>query len=1041
MERDNPTKFWWIALAVLIIFVSAGLRAAVAGDWNTLNIGAGGFLTGMSIASDGTMGIRTDTYGGYIWNPTAIAPNGATGTWQQTNVISTFLPNGNFAGQGLGTAIYEIQIAYNDSNIWYAEQVKNYPVYPTFNTFYYSSNKGATWADVGFPAVTVTSSSGAVIRNSGINSLVAGQAIAFQGSLGKCGPLCSGHYYYVLSTNLTSSTFEVASTPRGSAITPSTSISGTATPGIDNTCSSYNARAMGPFIAVDPNTSPAGTTAYLGTPCGGLWYTDNSGATLTQVSSSEVPTPLSANGTYPGYSGMAIDMSHNLYVASFGRGVYECSSPTNCKQLTSGTGPTYVYFGTVDYKTGHYWAVEGSDCCGPTGNLWVWNGSTWSKTITGCGNNCGPAQNVQAVAADPNNSGHVVAIDGYGNPDETFNSGGSWSGWSTTNSSSNLTSWRSATNDIGWWTAAGAFQPTWMYFDRTIEKIIHVVANGDFWTNTPWSGNIAGGSSGTQVVWNSQGRGIEQLVINEIVVPETNTPIVGGWDFGIHLATIPPAAYPSTSLIWPASNGVVTAWSVAFCPGNPSYVFALADGGYAGGPQGHSYSANYGASWTSFVSDAPESTFGGVISCATKDNVIFAGDGEQAYYTTNFTSLQTWNAVVAPGVFNTDTIASGSYTSSSGAVSLTLSNNIAGGTAGSPFNLSNLTATGAGAGNVGQLDGNVSAATTAAGTAVTYTAATGLGNMTITGGKLTGWDSFNGAYFNNNRAVCADQGTVGNFYLILSPPGGGPDATLYSSTDGGAEWTSGGQVTTALGSNYKLECPPGETADIWFSEGIAGNCCNQGYYASYESGLVHITNATSGSPTVHKLTNINNVYALGFGTIEPGNVCCGGSGYPQILAGGWAVFRSTSSVNIGSVGPQTFNVGSGLTILPDSSAAIQGASGINALGNVISYNSSTGNLIMDITTPGANSLYSSWHISLFGIWGSDDEGTSWQEKGIPTNGTFDGVKTIAGDPTIWGQIYVGFSGSGDQIYLPYLLNRDLDPASNDNSPMWVDQAS
>jgi hypothetical protein len=32
-------------------------------DWSPLKIGAGGFLTGMSIANDGTMVVRTDTYG------------------------------------------------------------------------------------------------------------------------------------------------------------------------------------------------------------------------------------------------------------------------------------------------------------------------------------------------------------------------------------------------------------------------------------------------------------------------------------------------------------------------------------------------------------------------------------------------------------------------------------------------------------------------------------------------------------------------------------------------------------------------------------------------------------------------------------------------------------------------------------------------------------------------------------------------------------------------------------------------------------------
>ena len=52
--------------------------------WQALPIGAGGFLTGMSIADDDVMVVRTDTYGAYIWNGTE---------WQQL-VTSTSMPAG-----------------------------------------------------------------------------------------------------------------------------------------------------------------------------------------------------------------------------------------------------------------------------------------------------------------------------------------------------------------------------------------------------------------------------------------------------------------------------------------------------------------------------------------------------------------------------------------------------------------------------------------------------------------------------------------------------------------------------------------------------------------------------------------------------------------------------------------------------------------------------------------------------------------------------------------------------------------------------------
>ena len=53
-----------------------------ANNWQTLKVGAGGWLTGIDIAPDDTMVVRTDTYGAYIWNGTQ---------WQQL-VTSTSMP-------------------------------------------------------------------------------------------------------------------------------------------------------------------------------------------------------------------------------------------------------------------------------------------------------------------------------------------------------------------------------------------------------------------------------------------------------------------------------------------------------------------------------------------------------------------------------------------------------------------------------------------------------------------------------------------------------------------------------------------------------------------------------------------------------------------------------------------------------------------------------------------------------------------------------------------------------------------------------------
>jgi 20S proteasome alpha/beta subunit len=70
------------------------------------------------------------------------------------------------------------------------------------------------------------------------------------------------------------------------------------------------------------------------------------------------------------------------------------------------------------------------------------------------------------------------------------------------------------------------------------------------------------------------------------------------------------------------------------------------------------------------------------------------------------------------------------------------------------------------------------------------------------------------------------------------------------------------------------------------------------------------------------------------------------------------------------------------------------------------------------TPAGYPSIYIVGYVnSVYGIWQSNDDAHSWTMIGDYPNGSLDTVKTIAGDPNIYGQVYVGFTGSG-YAYLP-----------------------
>lgn len=70
-------------------------------------------------------------------------------------------------------------------------------------------------------------------------------------------------------------------------------------------------------------------------------------------------------------------------------------------------------------------------------------------------------------------------------------------------------------------------------------------------------------------------------------------------------------------------------------------------------------------------------------------------------------------------------------------------------------------------------------------------------------------------------------------------------------------------------------------------------------------------------------------------------------------------------------------------------------------------------------TPGGYpSIYIVGYVnSVYGIWQSNDDAHSWTMIGDHPAGSLDNIQTISGDPNTYGQVYVGFAGSG-YAYLP-----------------------
>lgn len=93
--------------------------------WSVLKVGAGGYLSGIDIADDGTKVVRTDTYGSYIWNESLQA-------WRQ--LATSFAMPASFAGKAGATQ--ELRIAPSMSSRLYMAYL---------GTVFRSDDKGVTW--------------------------------------------------------------------------------------------------------------------------------------------------------------------------------------------------------------------------------------------------------------------------------------------------------------------------------------------------------------------------------------------------------------------------------------------------------------------------------------------------------------------------------------------------------------------------------------------------------------------------------------------------------------------------------------------------------------------------------------------------------------------------------------------------------------------------------------------------------------------------------------------------------------------------------
>lgn len=608
------------------------------------------------------------------------------------------------------------------------------------------------------------------------------------------------------------------------------------------------------------------------------------------------------------------------------------------------------------------------------------------------------------IAVDPANANVVYVSTPANGVYVTTNGGTSWSSVSSVTASS----------DASYGSALIAFDPSssvsggktqGIYIESYGQGVWHSTNAGASWTQI-----VATGTPTTGIHMVVDGSGIVWLIDANFHVNEYSS---GAW-------TVP----------------VNNMWAVAVDPNNLSHIFCITSGG------GLYYTLNSGSSWNNASNNTNRTATDVPWLAWTNENFMSAGDIKfdpahsnildfaegigfwDSDITTENTSTQTsfWTSQTA-GIENLD----GAFALSVPSGSLIFS------FWDRPFFY---------------------------GASATYV------SPACTGGGPTAYPCEHGV--NNTYSIIkgysVDYCTGSSTALVglANSTGGTVNDTSGYSTDGGKTWSTFAAIPSdVVSSNFiggSIACGSasgGSPQNVVWCESNGGSC-----YCSVNGG-----SSWTVITTVPGATGGTNYYLSSF-TVASDKVT--GQFYiytPNTGGGSDGVYTATSGctswTSKGSPGIQaTFNTK--FRSVPGESGNLFLTAGVQSPPHpaAISFYKSTNNG-QTWTIPNSNvqEIYSfgfgapqvngnyptlyiwGWISNVLGIWRSGDGGVTYTSinNGYPAN-IFSQVIAIEGDMNTYGTVYVNTGGSGViRGTLNYLLERDLDPATNDNSPVYLDK--
>lgn len=495
---------------------------APPGVFSTLQIGGGGFVSGLDMQPDGTALARTDTYGGYLLNRTS-------GLWQQLvtrqsmpspdNSFDTILIN-----QG---GAYELIAAPSNTST----------LYMLFNGYVFkSTNKGATWTHTIFAQDLNT--------NTQDGGRLAGKYIAVD--------LSNENIVYVGTPTKLS-----VSSDGGATWNPVTA-AGVPVP--------TSTTAGGVMIAFDTTSLHPGNvtqTIYAASPGNGVYVTTNGGTSWAKTAGTNPTT----------FQKLVCDQAGTVWVVNgsgtlnrFISGAWSARpTATNlCGVAVNPADSTKVYCATNDSKL-YVSTDSGGTFVGPTAITVTSSDIPW-LAAQGAGDGQFTAGH---IAFDPFGSNALYLTNGIGIfttiPQLPFTA-------TFTNGSASISGANAFSVNQPVTLTTTSVLPTNFATNTTYFVISAGLSSSTFQLAATVGGAaIAAGSagSGTQTaipgnIWASKTAGVENLDVNAVVGIATGKPLVGCWDRPAFLLT--PGTFPSSYGGASNSGNLGSGWSIDVDP-------------------------------------------------------------------------------------------------------------------------------------------------------------------------------------------------------------------------------------------------------------------------------------------------------------------------------------------------------------------------------------------------------------------------------------------------------------------------------------------